>query len=120
MKLFRKNIRIIKQKKNGGIRLLKIVIPILIIILLVWKFYNHRQLFRELTKREWIQYIAGFIVAWGVAMIIIIGGRKIVHQVQISWLNDILAIVFILLGLLAAGYIMEKTVPQKLRSFYFK
>ena len=103
-----------------GICLLKVVIPILIIILLAWKFYNHRQLFRELTKKEWIQYIGGFVVAWGVAVFIIMGGRKIVVQVQISWLNDILAIALILLGLLAAGYIMEKTIPKKLRSFYFK
>jgi len=103
-----------------GICLPEFVIPILIIILLAWKFYNHRQLFRELTKKEWIQYIAGFVVVWGVAVIIIIGGRKIVNQVQISWLNDILAIALILLGLLAGGYIMEKTIPQKLRSFYFK
>ena len=100
--------------------MLGFVITILFIILLVWKFYNHRQLLRELTKREWIQYITGFIVAWGVAVIIIIGGRKIVNQVQSSWLHDMLAIAFILLGLLAAGYIMEKTIPQKLRSFYFK
>ena len=96
------------------------VIPILIIILLVWKFYNHRQLFRELTKKEWVQYIGGFIVAWVVGAVIIIGGRKMVNQVQISWLNDMLAVAFILLGLLAGGYIMEKTIPQKLRSFYFK
>ena len=96
------------------------VIPILIIILLVWKFYNHRQLFRELTKKEWVQYIGGFIVAWVVGVVIIIGGRKMVNQVQISWLNDMLAVAFILLGLLAGGYIMEKTIPQKLRSFYFK
>lgn len=100
--------------------MLKIVIPILIIILLVWKFYNHRQLFHELTKKEWVQYIGGFIVAWGVAVIIIVGGRKIVNQVHISWLNDILVIALILIGLLAGGYIMVKTVPQKLRSFYFK
>ena len=103
-----------------GICVLKIVITILFIILLVWKFHNYRHLFRELTKKEWVQYIAGFVVAWGVAVIIIIGGRKMVNQVQISWLNDILAIAFILLGLLAAGYIMEKIVPQKLKSFYFK
>ena len=100
--------------------MLGFVITILFIILIVWKFYNHRQLFRELTKKEWVQYIGGFIVAWGVGVIIIIGGRKMVNQVQISWLNDILAIALILLGLLAAGYIMEKTIPQKLRSFYFK
>ena len=103
-----------------GICLLSFVISILFIILLVWKFYNYRQLFRELTKREWIQYIAGFVVAWGVSVIIIMGGRKMVDQVQISWLNDILAIAFILLGLLAGGYIMEKTIPQKLRTFYFR
>jgi len=100
--------------------LLEFVIPILFIILLVWKFYNHRHVFRELTKREWVQYIGGFIVAWSVAVIIIIGGRKIVNQVQISWLHDMLAIALILLGLLAGGYIMTKTSPQKLRSFYFK
>ena len=100
--------------------MLKIIIPILIIILSVWKFYNHRQLFRELTKKEWVQYIAGFLVAWGVGVIIIIGGRKMVDQVQISWQHDMLGIAFIILGILAGGYIMVKTVPQKLRSFYFK
>ena len=100
--------------------MLKIVIPILIIILLAWKFYNHRELFRELTKREWVQYIGGFIIAWGVAVIIIVGGKEIVNQVQISWLNDILGIALILLGLLVAGYIMVKTIPQKLKPFYFK
>ena len=108
------------KSKKGGIRLLTIVLLTLTIILLARKFYNHRQLFRELTKKEWFQYIGAFIVAWGVAVIIIMGGRKIVNQVHISWLKDWLAIALILLGLLAAGYIMEKTIPQKLRSFYFK
>lgn len=90
----------------------------LILIFSIKKFYKGRALFKQLSKKEWLQYIVGFLFAWLVAVIIIIGGAKLTNSIQIGWLGTILGIIIILIGLASAGFIMNKTLPEKLKEFY--
>lgn len=87
-------------------------------IFLIMKFYKNRSIFKQLSKKEWVQFSVGFLVAWAVAVIVIIGGSNFTDTVQIAWLNKVLAIVFIFIGLALASFIMNKTLPEKLREFY--
>ncbi|WP_427107814.1 hypothetical protein [Lysinibacillus xylanilyticus] len=91
---------------------------VLLLIFLIMKFYKSRALFKQLSKKEWLQYIVGFLFAWIVAAIIIIGGSKLTNSIQIGWLDNILTIIIILIGLVSAGFIMNKTSPGKLKKFY--
>ena len=90
----------------------------LLLIFSIMKFYKSRALFKKLSKKEWLQYIVGSLFAWIVAVIIIIGGSKLTNSIQIGWLDNILAIIIILIGLASAGFIMNKTLPEKLKEFY--
>ena len=75
-------------------------------------------LFKELSKKEWVQYIVGFLFARLVAANIIITGVKLTSTILMSWLNNSLAIIVILMGLASAGFIMNKLTPEKLKAFY--
>ena len=90
----------------------------LLLILSIMKFYKSRALFKQLSKKEWLQYIVGFLFAWIVAAVIIIGGSKLTNSIQISWLDNILTIIIILIGLASAEFIINKTLPEKLKEFY--
>lgn len=90
----------------------------LLLIFSIIKFYKSRALFKQLSKKEWLQYIVGFLFAWLVAVIIIIGGAKLTNSIQIGWLGNILGIIIILIGLACAGFILNKTLPQKIKEFY--
>lgn len=87
-------------------------------IVLIVKFYKNRNLFKQLSKKEWIQFIVGFLLAWAIAVIIIIGGSELTGTIQIAWLNKVLAIIFVLIGLAFAGFIMNKFLPEKLKELY--
>ncbi|MEK4425625.1 hypothetical protein [Solibacillus sp. FSL K6-1523] len=95
-----------------------IIMTGLLLIFSIMKFYKSRALFKQLSKREWLQYIVGFLFAWIVGLIIIIGGSKLTNSIQMGWFDNVFAILFILMGLASAGFIMNKTLPEKLRGFY--
>lgn len=90
----------------------------LLLILTIMKFYKSRALFKQLSKKEWLQYIVGFLFAWIVAAVIIIGGSKLTNGIQIGWLDNILLIIIILIGLASAEFILNKNLPEKLKEFY--
>lgn len=90
----------------------------LLLIFSIVKFYKNRELFKQLSKKEWLQYILGYLFACAVAMIVIIGGKNLTDMIQIAWLNKVMAIGFILIGLSFAGFIMNKTLPVKVKEFY--
>nr|WP_255731509.1 hypothetical protein [Solibacillus sp. MA9] len=90
----------------------------LLLIFSIMKFYKNKAIFKQLSKKEWLQYTLGFLFAWAVGAIIIIGGSNLTDIIQIAWLNKVLAIIFILIGLAFAGFIMNKTLPRKLKEFY--
>ncbi len=90
----------------------------LLLIFSIMKFYKNRAIFKELSKKEWLQYILGFLFAWIIGAIVIIGGSNLTDIIQIPWLNKVLAIIFILFGLALGGFIMNKTLPEKLKEYY--
>ena len=90
----------------------------LLFIFSIMKFYKSRALFKQLSKKEWLQYIVGFLFAWSVAAIVSIGGANLSDRIQIDWLNKVLMILFIFIGLALAGFIINKTLPKKLKEFY--
>ena len=94
------------------------ILLVLFLLFCIMKFYKNRNLFKQLTKKEWLQYITGFLCAWAVAAIIIIGGSNLTDNIESVWLNKMIAIGFVLLGLTLAGIIMKKTLPEKLKDFY--
>ena len=87
-------------------------------IFLIMKFYKNREIFKQLSKKEWLQFGLGFLVAWAVAIIVIMGGSNLTDTMQTAWLVNVLEIVMILIGLALAGLIINKTLPGKLREFY--
>ena len=106
------------QFLKRGVLMFGFIMFALLLIFSIVKFYKNRSLFKQLSKKEWIQFIVGFLFAWAVAVIIIIGGSKLTDTIQIAWLNKVLAIIFILIGLAFAGFIMNKFLPEKLKEFY--
>ena len=84
------------------------------------KFYKHRTVFKQLSKKEWLQFAAGFLLAWAgaVFIIIVIGGSNITDMIEITWLNNVLEIGLILIGLALAGIIMNKFLPKKIKQIY--
>ncbi|WP_342573878.1 hypothetical protein MHH37_16705 [Solibacillus sp. FSL K6-1781] len=87
-------------------------------LFLIVKFYKNREIFKQLSKKEWLQGGGGFLVAWAVAIFVIMCGSHFTDAIQIDWIANILEIVLILIGLGLAGYIMHKTLPEKLKEFY--
>lgn len=95
-----------------------IILSGLLLIYLIVKFYKNREFFKQLSRKEWFQFVTSILLAWAVAVFIIIGGSNLTNMIQISWLNNVLEIILILIGLALAGYIMNKSLPEKLRQFY--
>ena len=81
-------------------------------------FYKNRALFKQLSKKEWLQFAAGFLLAWAGAVFIIIGGSNITDLIEITWLKNLVEIGLILIGLAFAGIIMSKVLPKKIKEFY--
>lgn len=82
------------------------------------KFYKHRTVFKQLSKKEWLQFAAGFLMAWAGAVFIIIGGSNITDLIDITWLKNLVEIGLILIGLALAGIIMNKFLPKKIKEIY--
>lgn len=80
--------------------------------------YKNKAVFKQLSKKEWLQFGAGFLLAWAGAVLIIIGGSKITDLIEITWLKNLVEIGLILIGLAFAGIIMSKVLPKKIKEFY--
>lgn len=89
-----------------------------LLIFAIRKFYKYRAVFKQLSKKEWLHFVSCFLLAWAGAVFIIIGGSNITDMIEITWLNNLLEIGLILIGLAWAGIIMNKFLPEKLREFY--
>ena len=96
-----------------------LILLCLFIVFSISKFMKHKGLFKQLSKKEWVQYIGGYLCALAVAILIIIGGSTLLDDaIQIDWINKGLKIILILIGLTLAGFMMKKTIPEKLKEFY--
>jgi len=95
--------------------------PILLIIALcigVYRLYSIRNRFKELNRREWIMYILGFILAFAVTCIVIMGGIHILKLYLNGFLYTISAFVLICIGLILGSFIFKQFIPPALKSFY--
>jgi len=94
----------------------------LVIIISAIRFYKNRArlktLFKTLSKKERLQYIIVFLFAWAVAATIIVGGAKLTNTLDLGWINIILGLVIILIGVSIASFIFEKLLPEKVKAFY--
>lgn len=90
----------------------------LFLIFAIIKFYKNRETFKQLSKKEWFQYIVVLLLAFAVVGIIIIGGFKLTDLILISWLEKTVRIMIALVALTCAGFIMNKALPEKLKAFY--
>lgn len=82
------------------------------------KFYQNRETFKQLSKKEWFQYIVVLLITIAVGMMIIIGGFKLTDLIEISWLKKTVRVMIALIALTCAGFIMNKALPEKLKAFY--
>lgn len=94
------------------------IIFAILLIFAILKFYKNRVIFKELTSKEWIQYIVALIVTIIVAAGFILIGKQFTDGISISGLKLTLQIVIILIGLLIGGLVFNKTIPKKLNEFY--
>lgn len=56
----------------------------LLLIFTSRKFYKYRANFKQLSKKEWLQFGASFLLAWAGAVFIIIGGSNITDMIEIG------------------------------------
>ncbi|MFJ7667555.1 hypothetical protein ACIQXI_10615 [Lysinibacillus sp. NPDC097195] len=98
--------------------LIKYLLIGILLFLTITRFYKGRAIFKNLSKKEWAKYIGGFSFAWSIAAMIIISGSKLSNTIQIGWLNNILSISIIFIGLASAEFTMRKTLPEKIKEFY--
>lgn len=85
-----------------------------LMLLASWRIYNNRALLRQLTKKEWQRAAVVYIVAWAAAVIIIFGGAWLVRFLNIESFKWLIAVAFILTGIMASNRIMYYYLPSKL------
>lgn len=101
-----------------GIGMVNWIFFIIILFLTIVNFYKNRHTFKQLTANEWAQYIIGLIVSVGVAVGIILIGKWMTNSISIGGVKVTIQIVIILVALLIAGFIFNKTIPEKIRELY--
>ena len=94
------------------------VLVMLVAAVTIFRLYRRRNDLKQLTKQEWRQYIGAFLLAWGLAVLIIIGGAKLLHVLDVETFRFGFAVMFIVAGLAVARVILSKLLPQKVRDMY--
>ncbi|MEK4629113.1 MAG: hypothetical protein ABS944_03225 [Solibacillus sp.] len=90
----------------------------IILVLTIVKFSKNRTLFSKLNAKEWMQYIVVVLTSIAICISIVIAGKGYVSNLNIGVSVIIINIVFVLIGLIVAGFIMKKFLPEKVKSFY--
>ena len=94
------------------------IILVLIITISIIRFYRNRAFFKTLSKKEWLQYIAAVLLACTIVVTFIFVGAELIEPIEIGWINTILRIVIIFIGLGIAGFLLEKWLPEKVKALY--
>ena len=79
------------------------------------KMYKSRDILKSLSKKEWLQCIVSYSVAFAAIAIIFSFSSKLMDSVQVGWLRSILHNIINLIGLVFVGFMMQKLSPEKLR-----
>lgn len=98
--------------------MVKSIIFVVLLLFTFVKFYKNRALFKQLTGKEWLQTIVVFLLAWTVAIIIVIASSKFTSMIEPTWIKNLLAIFCIIIGLAFGSFIMHKFSPKKVKAFY--
>lgn len=94
------------------------LLVILFSIITVYRVYKRRHLFKQLTKQEWQQYVAGACLAWAVAVAIIFGSASLVHALDVESFRFVIAIISILIALQVAKRIVDRFVPARVKEIW--
>ena len=90
-----------------------IISILLLIIVIMVNYKQNKQLFKEFTKKDWGQYLSGFIIAWIVAVSLIYGGRQLLQYYAIDF--ALLKYSLVIGSLVLAYVIIYKMTPKKLK-----
>lgn len=94
------------------------IIFALLVLFTVVKLYKNRALFKQLTRQEWLQTIGVFLLAWTVAILIVMGTSKFTSMMEPTWLRNLVAIFCIIIALACGSIVMHKFSPKKIKAFY--
>lgn len=98
--------------------LLSNILFFLFAITVIYKFYQHRHQFKELSKGEWMKYLFGFALGLVVAVIVIFSGQFLLKLYLSGLIYSFSKIVVIFLALMLGSSIFLKFIPTKLKPFY--
>jgi len=84
-----------------------------LIIATMINFRENKQLFKSFTKKDWGQYLSGFIIAWIVAVSLIYRGKQLLQYYAIDF--TLLKYCLIIGSLVIAYVIIYKMTPKKLK-----
>lgn len=83
------------------------------------KYYSNRETFKQLTKKEWFDFIVGYVAGWAVVSIIVVGGAVLMADaISAMWGKVVIFILLLFVGGGLAQFIMNKKLPEKLKGFY--
>ena len=82
------------------------------------KLYKNRALFKKLTRQEWLQTIGVFLLAWTVAILIVMGASKLTSMMETMWLRNLFTIFCIIIALACGSMVMHHFSPKKIKAFY--
>lgn len=95
-----------------------VIITGLLLMFALLRFYKNRDIFKQLTAKEWLQYIVALIVTIVAAAGFILIGKEFTGGISNESMKLAVQIVIILIGLLIGGLVFNKTMPKKLNEFY--
>ena len=85
---------------------------------ILWKMYRHRNVLSQLSKREWLQYIASLVTSVAIAALIILGGAKMLQTWPVASGSIVYEWLIVGFALFCASYFLAKLMPVKLKSYY--
>ena len=94
------------------------ILVFLFVAVVVFKCWEHRQLFASLSSSDWIKYIFGFALSTAFASIVIIGGVHAMDEFITGIIGAFLKIGLIFVAMFITAAIFLKFIPEVLKPFY--
>lgn len=88
-------------------------------LFLILKLYRNRVKLKNLLIKEWLCYLISLFVSITVCLVFVKLGKSITYVISVSWIRYFIQVIFIIIGLLFAGFIFEKMLPEKLKEFFY-
>lgn len=94
------------------------IIFVLLMLFTFVKLYKSRALFKKLTRQEWLHTICVFLLAWTVAILIVMEASKLTSMMEATWLRNLFTIFCIIIALACGSMVMHHFSPKKIKAFY--